>query len=450
MGFRCGIVGLPNVGKSTLFNALTQTQAAEVGDFPFCTKHPNIGRVGVPDKRLAQIAEVSHSAKIIPTHIEIVDIAGLIRGASQGEGLGNQFLATIREMDALIHVLRCFDSPTSHVEITVDPLRDRDIVETELLLADLESVERGLKSIQKRVGGYERERNLLERVYRVLEQGYPASTVAITAQEQQAFHRLHLLTAKPVLYILNVGEEHSHTENHWTQKMRAQTTYPCVRLAVSLESELSQIDAIHEKTALLTTFGLTEPALHTLIRQGYALLNLLTFFTTGIKETRAWTIPRHTTALHAAGVIHSDFKRGFIRAETIDWQTYVRYRGEIPCRQAGKVRIESRDYIVQDGDILRFRFHVSVGLSCVVERYRALFSGMEYDTLSWISFLDRVHLVNKGSCYQNVNDYLFSCSCVLLFSVLFLDTDLSILCLWYFHLHLHLHLHLHNTIAQLL
>jgi len=368
MGFNCGIVGLPNVGKSTLFNALTATQAAEAANFPFCTKEPNVGRVGVPDPRLDKLAEIAKSAKIIPTQLEFVDIAGLIRGASKGEGLGNQFLGNIREVDAIVHVLRCFeDDDVTHVEGGVDPIRDADVVNTELMLADLESLERQIVSLQKRAKGGDKDAkaraDLVERSIAVLQNGKPARFVECSAEEMPLFRQLQLLTAKPVLYVCNVEEASATTANARTAKNsknggRTKRAAISVIISAAIEAEVAQLGETDDKAEFLEALGLTETGLNRLIRAGYGLLSLITFFTVGPKEARAWTVHRGATAPEAAGVIHTDFQRGFIRAETIDYESYITLGGETGAKDAGKMRQEGKEYIVNDGDIFHFRFNV--------------------------------------------------------------------------------------------
>ena len=366
MGFNCGIVGLPNVGKSTLFNALTSTAAAEAANYPFCTIEPNVGRVGVPDPRLERIATVAKSAKIIPTQLEFVDIAGLVRGASKGEGLGNQFLGNIRETDAIVHVLRCFeDTDITHVEGSIDPLRDAETVETELMLADLDSVERRLPATQKRAKGGDVEAKeqvgILERLLPLLQEGKPARTLALKPEETTQFKRLALLTAKPVLFVCNVEEAAAATGNSQSARVAAMAKAQgamSVVVSAAIEAEVSLLGEAADKLEYLQTLGLDEPGLNRVIRAGYSLLDLITYFTAGPKETHAWTVHRNATGPQAAGVIHSDFERGFIRAETIDYESYVTLGGEAACRDAGKLRVEGKDYIVQDGDIMHFRFNV--------------------------------------------------------------------------------------------
>ncbi len=366
MGFNCGIVGLPNVGKSTLFNALTATQAAEAANFPFCTKEPNVGRVGVPDPRLDKIAAIGKSAKIIPTQLEFVDIAGLIRGASKGEGLGNQFLGNIREVDAIVHVLRCFvDDDITHVEGDVDPLRDAETVETELMLADLDSLERRLTPLQKKAKGGDKEAKalaeLMERALAVLQDGKPARTLELSAEEKPLFNSLYLLTGKPVVFVCNVEEASAATSNALSEKVAAMAQAQgavSVVVSAAIEAEVAQLGDADDKREFLESLGLEEPGLNRVIRAGYKLLDLITFFTVGPKEARAWTVHRNAKAPEAAGVIHTDFERGFIRAETIDYDSFVTLGGEQACKEAGKMRMEGRDYVVQDGDIFHFRFNV--------------------------------------------------------------------------------------------
>ncbi|MGP1397398.1 MAG: redox-regulated ATPase YchF [Inquilinaceae bacterium] len=366
MGFNCGIVGLPNVGKSTLFNALTSTQAAEAANYPFCTIEPNTGRVGVPDPRLDRLAAIAKSAKTIPTQLEFVDIAGLVRGASKGEGLGNQFLGNIRQVDAIVHVLRCFeDDDVTHVEGTVDPVRDAETVETELMLADMDSLERRVHALQKKARGADADAKaelaVAERALTVLQQGRPARQTDLTADERPVFDRLELLTGKPVLYVCNVAEAEAATGNDHSRRvveMANAAGAETVIISAAIEAELAQLTDPDEKQEFLETLGLDEPGLAKIIRAGYRLLGLLTFFTVGPKEARAWTVERGATAPAAAGVIHTDFQRGFIRAETIDYESFVALGGEQPSKEAGKMRQEGKEYRVQDGDIFHFRFNV--------------------------------------------------------------------------------------------
>lgn len=365
MGFNCGIVGLPNVGKSTLFNALTATQAAEAANYPFCTIEPNTGRVAVPDPRLDKIAAIAKSAKVVHTQLEFVDIAGLVRGASKGEGLGNQFLANIRECDAIVHVLRCFESDDiTHVEGTVDPIRDAETIETELMLADLDSLERRFDQIAKRAKGNDREAKelaaVMEPIIAALREGRPARTVEFPKEQQETVRRLQLLTDKPIMYICNVDENSAATGNEWSAKVtewaKAQGA-EAVTIAAAIEAEVASLPP-EEQTEFLESLGLEEPGLDRVIRAGYRLLGLLTFFTAGPKEARAWTVRDGAPAPEAAGEIHTDFQRGFIAAETIAYIDYLACNGETGAKEAGKMRQEGRDYRVKDGDVLLFRFNV--------------------------------------------------------------------------------------------
>ena len=366
MGFNCGIVGLPNVGKSTLFNALTETAAAEAANYPFCTIEPNTGRVAVPDPRLDALAALAQSQNIIPTQLEFVDIAGLVRGASKGEGLGNQFLGNIREVDAIAHVLRCFeDSDITHVDGDVDPVRDAQTVETELMLADIDSIERLMTALVKKSRGGDAESKadlaLLEKLLAHLSDGKPTrSTDGLTDAEQKRLPQLQLLTAKPVLYVCNVAESDAATGNSYSQKvadMAATQQAGHVIVSAAIEAEISQLDT-SDKGEFLAELGLEEAGLARLIRAGYGLLNLLTFFTVGPKEARAWTVANGATAPQAAGIIHTDFQRGFIRAETISYDDYIACKGEAGAKDAGKFRVEGAEYKVVDGDVFHFRFNV--------------------------------------------------------------------------------------------
>jgi GTP-binding protein YchF len=364
MGFNCGIVGLPNVGKSTLFNALTQTAAAQAANYPFCTIEPNVGRVAVPDPRLDTLARIGKSAKIVPTSLEFVDIAGLVRGASKGEGLGNQFLAHIREVDAIIHVLRCFDDPDiAHVDGSIDPLRDAATVETELILADLESLEKRLGALAKRARGGDRDATaqltLIEALIPALQRGEPARS-AIPPGQEAAARALNLMTTKPVLYVCNVEESRAATGNAWSARVEAMARAKgaaAVVVSAAIEAEIAQLSPA-EKAPFLASLGLADSGLDRVIRAGYALLRLITFFTVGPKEARAWTIPQGTRAPQAAGVIHSDFERGFIAAETIAYDDFVACGGEVAAKEAGRMRVEGKDYVVRDGDVMLFRFNV--------------------------------------------------------------------------------------------
>ena len=366
MGFNCGIVGLPNVGKSTLFNALTATAAAEAANYPFCTIEPNIGRVAVPDERLEVCARLAKSAKIVPTQLEFVDIAGLVRGASRGEGLGNQFLGHIRAVDAIAHVLRCFeDGKVTHVEGSIDPIRDAETVETELLLADLDNLERRLVATQKKVRGDDRDAKaqlaVMEPVLAALREGKPARTVAVTPEQQPIFKALELLSAKPVLYVCNVEERAAAKGTAQSARVadyaRAQGAASVV-ISAAIEAEVAQLADMAEKREFLHSLGLAEAGLARVIHAGYRLLDLITFFTVGPKEAHAWTVAQRTKAPQAAGAIHSDFEKGFIRAETISYADFVAQGGEQGAKEAGKMRLEGADYVIQDGDILYFRFNV--------------------------------------------------------------------------------------------
>ncbi len=364
MGFKVGIVGLPNVGKSTLFNALTKTAAAQAANFPFCTIEPNVGDVAVPDARLDKLAEIAKSAQVIPTRITFVDIAGLVKGASKGEGLGNQFLANIREVDAIAHVLRCFeDGDVVHVDGRVDPVADADTIETELMLADIESLEKRLQNIVRKVRGGDKEAVQQERLMKaalaVLEEGKPARLVEVDDEDRKAWEMLQLLTTKPVLYVCNVSEEDAADGNAHSAavaEMAAAQGNAHVVISAAIEEEISQLDD-DEAKEFLGEMGLDEPGLDRVIRAGYDLLHLETYFTAGPKEARAWTIPAGTLAPQAAGVIHGDFEKGFIRAETIAYDDYVTLGGENPAKEAGKMRAEGKGYVVKDGDVLHFLFN---------------------------------------------------------------------------------------------
>ena len=365
MGFKCGIVGLPNVGKSTLFNALTRTAAAQAANYPFCTIEPNVGDVAVPEPRLKALSEIATSAEVIPARMQFVDIAGLVKGASKGEGLGNQFLANIREVDAVAYVLRCFeDDDITHVVGRIDPIADFETVETELMLADLESLEKRRANLEKKAKGQDKEAKatlvLVDRALEELREGRPARSVDIADDEKQAFAGLQLLTSKPVLFVSNVDEGSAADGNDHSNAVAARAAEEnaaAVVISAKIEEELAQLDD-EEQAEYLESLGLEEPGLNRLIRTGYDLLNLQTYFTAGPKESRAWTVKRGATAPEAAGVIHTDFEKGFIRAETISYDDYVALGGEQGAKEAGKMRSEGKDYVVQDGDVMLFRFNV--------------------------------------------------------------------------------------------
>jgi len=363
MGFKCGIVGLPNVGKSTLFNALTQTAAAAAANYPFCTIEPNVGEVPVPDARLDALAKIAKSAEVVPTRLTFVDIAGLVRGASQGEGLGNQFLAHIREVDAIAYVLRCFeDDDIIHVEGRVDPIADAETIETELMLADLDSLERRVPILERKVRGQDKEAkltlDLVQRAFALLREGKPARLAQVSEDDRAAFNALNLLTSKPVLYVCNVDEAAAATGNALSARVEGRAAAEgagCVIISAKIEAELAELDTAERQT-YLAELGLAEPGLNRLIFEGYKLLGLITYFTAGPKEARAWTVTKGTRAPQAAGVIHTDFEKSFIRSETIAYEDYVALGGETGARDAGKLRLEGKDYVVKDGDVLHFRF----------------------------------------------------------------------------------------------
>ncbi|MDB5651417.1 MAG: redox-regulated ATPase YchF [Hyphomicrobiales bacterium] len=363
MGFKCGIVGLPNVGKSTLFNALTQTAAAQAANYPFCTIEPNVGDVAVPDVRLEKLAAIAGSKEIIPTRLTFVDIAGLVRGASKGEGLGNQFLANIRECDAIAHVVRCFeDSDITHVEGKIDPVNDIETIETELMLADLDSLEKRVVATEKKAKGGDKDAkelfDLMSRCLVLLRDGKPARLVSVAADERKIFEGLGLLSSKPVLYVCNVEEAAADKGNDFSEKVLARAKEEgavAVVVSAKIESEIAVLPLADQKD-YLEAVGLEEPGLNRVIRAGYQLLHLVTYFTVGPKEARAWTIEKGTKGPAAAGVIHTDFEKGFIRAETIAYEDYISCNGEAGAREAGKFRLEGKEYVVQDGDCLHFRF----------------------------------------------------------------------------------------------
>ncbi|MEI7669094.1 MAG: redox-regulated ATPase YchF [Pseudomonadota bacterium] len=364
MGFNCGIVGLPNVGKSTLFNALLATQTAEAANYPFCTIEPNIGKVSVPDERIEKLAKIANSAQIIPTQLEFVDIAGLVRGASKGEGLGNQFLSHIREVDAIIYMLRCFeDGDITHVEGRISPLDDAEIIETELVLADMESVEKRIANLQKKGKSdkdSKEQAEIMEKLGKILAEGKPArSYVPIDDNERKIIKNFQLLTTKPALYVCNVEEASAASGNNFSREVQAKIKdAPVVVVSARIESEVAQLASEDDKKEFLGALGLEETGLAQVIRAGFSMLELITYFTIGPKEARAWNIKKGQTAPQAAGVIHTDFEKGFIRAETIAYTDYIALNGEQGAKEAGKLRLEGKEYIVQDGDVLHFRFNV--------------------------------------------------------------------------------------------
>jgi hypothetical protein len=367
MTFKCGIVGLPNIGKSTLFNALTQTAAAEAANYPFCTIEPNIGKVSVPDERLIKLAKIANSALIIPTQIEFVDIAGLVKGASKGEGLGNKFLSHIREVDAIINVVRCFeDENITHVENSINPLRDAELIQLELILADLEGLEKKISNLEKKSKNADKETKLQieigNKVLKILSQEKPAKLTELKDEDEiKAFKQLQLITAKPQLFVCNLSETEVLKGNKHSdiiEEMGKQNDIPVLKISAQIEAEIATLTTPEEKQEFLQAVGLTETGLAQIIRTGYDLLNLVTFFTVGPKECRGWQLLKGSNAPQAAGVIHTDFEKGFIRAETIAYQDYIKFSGEEGCKNAGKLRLEGKEYLVCDGDVFHFRFNV--------------------------------------------------------------------------------------------
>ncbi len=367
MSFKCGIVGLPNVGKSTLFNALTQTAAAEAANYPFCTIEPNIGKVAVPDERLQKLTKVAGSALIIPTQIEFVDIAGLVKGASKGEGLGNQFLSHIREVDAIVNVIRCFDDENIvHVEGGIDPIRDAELIQLELILADLESLQKRVSNMEKKAKHADKEILLQivvgNKALEVLSSEKPARMLELKDEdERRVFNNLQLITAKPQLFVCNLSEAEVLEGNKYSEaveEMGKKMGFPVLRISAQVESEIAALSSEEEKKEFLEAVGLAETGLAQIIRAGYGLLNLITFFTVGPKECHGWQLQKGATAPQAAGVIHTDFEKGFIRAETIAYADYIQFNGEEGCKNAGKLKLEGKEYVVQDGDVFHFRFNV--------------------------------------------------------------------------------------------
>ncbi|KJV74582.1 GTP-binding protein YchF [Orientia tsutsugamushi] len=366
MELRYGIVGLPNVGKSTLFNALTATQSANVGNYPFCTIEPNIGIVAVPDHRLQKLADIAGSQSIIPTYVKFVDIAGLVKGASSGEGLGNKFLSHIREVDAIIHVLRCFDiSDITHVYGSIDPVRDAEIIELELILADLESIEKRLPALEKKSrGGDQKAKEEIELLYhaqQILRNDQPVRKLQLYREKSQKFDRLQLLTTKPVIYVCNVLEHEAISGNALCKAVQESDILgqsDMIIISSSIESEIASLSTLEEKKDYLNIWGLQETGLNKIIKSCYRLFDLNSYFTVGPKEARAWTIVKGTLAPQAAGIIHTDFERGFIKAEVISYEDYIKYNGESKAKEHGRLRIEGKDYVVQDGDVIHFRFNV--------------------------------------------------------------------------------------------